>query len=184
MSLKLDPAITKSVQAMVSSQLVSELPKPVISKSTSVLEQIEQTHVLRVGFMPDAYPFSYFNTHHQLVGLDVAYMYHLAKDLGVRLAFIPYQLQNVMSALSDQKIDIAIGGLFVTERRLKHAMFSSSYEVGRFALIVPDTLSSRYQHYDEFKDQKLSVGVRNDAFSIRWARRHFINAHLVRSFAL
>jgi ABC-type amino acid transport substrate-binding protein len=57
--------------------------------AASRLEAITAAKTLRVGYLADALPFAYFNSHDQLVGLDVALMHHLARELGVGLRFVP-----------------------------------------------------------------------------------------------
>ena len=45
--------------------------------------------VLRVGYLPDALPYAFFNGQGHLVGLDVELAHHLARELGVRLELRP-----------------------------------------------------------------------------------------------
>ena len=48
-----------------------------------MLQSIRDRGMLRVGYMPDALPFSFFNVKGELVGFDIELAHPLASELGV-----------------------------------------------------------------------------------------------------
>ena len=53
-------------------------PQPTVSDSRPILTRVRERGVLRVGYMPDALPFSFFNEKGDLVGLDIELAHRLA----------------------------------------------------------------------------------------------------------
>ena len=74
-----EPAIVHSAPAS---------PAPATADGTSQLEAIRARGSLRVGFLPDALPFAFFNEQQELVGFDVELAHRLANELGVRLELV------------------------------------------------------------------------------------------------
>ena len=68
---------------------MARTPSPAPDTNLPPLETIEARKVLRVGYLPDALPFAFFNEHGDLVGFDVELAHRLAREMGVSLAFVP-----------------------------------------------------------------------------------------------
>lgn len=66
-------------------------PPPVEHDDHPTLEVIRDRGVLRVGYLPDALPFSFFNATGDLVGFDVDLAHRLAGELRVKLEFVPIE---------------------------------------------------------------------------------------------
>ena len=64
------------------------LPAPGPAEKRPILQTVRERGVLRVGYMRDALPFSFFNAKGDLVGFDVELGHHLASELRVRAEFI------------------------------------------------------------------------------------------------
>ena len=64
------------------------------------LETIDARKVLRVGYLPDALPFAFFNQAGDLVGFDVELAHRLAREMGVTLAFVPVDRDRLAGASS------------------------------------------------------------------------------------
>ena len=62
------------------------------------LEAIDERKVLRVGYLPDALPFAFFNQAGDLVGFDVELAHRLAREMGVTLAFVPVDRDRLRGA--------------------------------------------------------------------------------------
>ena len=90
-----------------------------LEQGGSVLNRIQSNGILRVGINPNVMPFAYENNEGRLVGYDVEMMYRLAQSMNVELEFIPFSWQSVTEDLTGNNFDIAIGGIYITDRRLK-----------------------------------------------------------------
>lgn len=173
---RLSPQLTKGVQ--VTFLPSSDNLPPVIQPEDS-LYRIQRTGVLRVGFSPDVMPFSFFNAQHQLVGFDVAYMYELAKEMNVRIEFIPFAWKNLVADLQNNKFDIAIGAIVVTPYRLEKIDYTQPYLKSLAAFIVPRDRVHDFTNIQKLQSEKLQLGVPNDRVFITFAEQNFPNASLV-----
>lgn len=135
-SLKLDPQLTKSVPLTAVPSHATTGDKPARSDGSS-LAAIRERGILRVGFNPDIIPFSYKNSSGDLVGLDIAFSYRLAGDLGVGLEFVPFTWPDLSQDLRNHRFDIAMSGLYETDERLQSLTISPPYYQSRIALVVP-----------------------------------------------
>jgi proton glutamate symport protein len=141
--LTLDPALTEGVVATVehtpeTAPISAEWPTP------PSVAAIEQAGVLRVGYNPTVAPFSYFNAHGQLVGYDISFAYQLASDLAVRLKFVPFAWDRLAADLKEDRFDLAMSGLFLTDARLSHLTPGPTYVSGPLAILVR---SAEVEHF-------------------------------------
>lgn len=104
----------------------------------SRVEEIKKRGVVRVGYVADRLPFSYFNQHGELVGFDVEMAHTLAKELGVHLEFIPFQFNTLAQQLRENHFDIAMSGVPMVTTFLKEMNFSDDYMDITFSFVVKD----------------------------------------------
>ncbi len=110
------------------------------------MESILDRGYLRVGYPKDMLPFAFFNSHDDLVGLDVQMMQYLADELGVTLEFVPADLPTIHRELNQNKYDIVIGGLLGTTERLHTMTMTQPYLQATLGFVTRD-----WQR-DEFTD--------------------------------
>src|SRR6185437_1057248 len=79
---------------------------------------IQRAGVLRVGYNDAVPPFSYRNAAGDLVGYDISFAYRLARDLAVRLEFVPFTWDGLAGDLAARRFDIAMSGIYITDQRL------------------------------------------------------------------
>ena len=113
-----------------------------------VLDAIRTRGVLRVGYMPDALPFSFFNAKGDLVGLDVELAHRLASELKVGLEFRPVDRARLAEQLSSGYCDIIMAGVAVTTLRAGTMLFSSSYLDETVGFAVPDHAREQFSTWD------------------------------------
>jgi ABC-type amino acid transport substrate-binding protein len=136
----LDPELTRGVIFTVErSDAPAAGPAP-----APTLSAIRARGVLRVGYNPNIIPFSYWNSRNELVGYDIAYAFRLARDLGVRLEFIPFGWQHLAADLESNRFDIAMAGIYVTDERLQDLTVSRFYYHSPVALIVPSARATGF----------------------------------------
>jgi len=132
---------------------VERVPSPAPSTNLPPLEAIEERKMLRVGYLPDALPFAFFNQDGDLVGFDVELAHGLAREMGVGLTFVPVNRQSFVKDLADGYCDLVMSGVVVTTNRAREILFSDSYLDESLALIVPDDQRERYGTWDAIRDQ-------------------------------
>jgi Na+/H+-dicarboxylate symporter len=95
----------------------SVMPADARPHTRPILEAVRERGVLRVGYMPDALPFSFFNAKGDLVGFDVELAHHLASELRVRPDFVPIDRGRLAEQISNGCCDIVMAGVAVTTLR-------------------------------------------------------------------
>lgn len=123
------------------------------------LKEIKKRGVLRVGYNPNARPFTYFNAKGDLVGFDVAMANQLAKDLGCTLEFIPIRYTNIGKGLNSNTIDIAMAGISKTVKRIETLDFSDDYIVVTLAFVTKDYLANKFRNSNLVKSQPITIAV-------------------------
>lgn len=123
----------------------------------STLERVKTEKLLRVGYHSDHLPYSFFNQHQNLVGLDVELMHRLAVRVEVQLEFVPYAYDTVVEQLDSGEIDVAIGGLMMKPERLLVAGFTQPYQTATVAVVLPD---HRRGEFDTWDDPQMPVDAR------------------------
>ncbi len=123
LAFTLDPAVTKGIDV----SYAGKDDPTVLAPGDTTMARILRTGTLRVGYNPSVIPFCYRNASGELVGYDVAFAYHLARELNVKLEFVPYEWDQLDSRLQAGAFDIAISGIYVTTERLMGAGVSDPY---------------------------------------------------------
>jgi Na+/H+-dicarboxylate symporter/ABC-type amino acid transport substrate-binding protein len=119
----------------------------------STLERIRARGVLRVGYLADGLPFSFFNGRGDLVGYDVDLAHRFARDLGVGLELVPVDRDRLSTALESASCDVVMAGIAVTAERAERLLFSSSYMDETLAFIVPDHSRERFADWQTLREQ-------------------------------
>ena len=140
--MRVEPGVQGQVYA---SQ--EEAPAPAAPAGAgSVLRRVQRTGVLRVGYAPTAFPFSYFNKRRELVGFDVQRAYNLAMMLNCeRVDFIPVDRQYFATDLDSGMVDIVMGAVAVTPDLYEEADFTDIYLTLHVAVVVPDADAAAYK---------------------------------------
>jgi Na+/H+-dicarboxylate symporter/ABC-type amino acid transport substrate-binding protein len=102
------------------------------------LQRIRESGVLRVGYHPDNLPFTYFSEIGELIGLDIDMAQLLAREMKVKLEFIPIEFDTMIAQLNAGQFDLIMSGITVTTPRLEKLTFSAPYMKATLAFIVPD----------------------------------------------
>ncbi len=138
-----------------------EMPDdPPPTDNRDVLERVNQTGVLRVGYHPDNLPFSFFNINDQLVGFDVDMALLIGSHLGVRVEFYPIKFKTMAETLEEHRVDIVMAGVHMTTDRLRQMTFSRTYLDATTALVVRDHQRGEFTNPEEIRAiEKLKIGI-------------------------
>ncbi len=170
---RLDPSLTLGVSAVTYHN--PEDAGDIAPADASILTGIRRHGALRVGYCPvSAIPFCYRNEAGRLVGYDVAFMYQLARDMNVKLEFIPCELRDLKEALLARKFDIAIGSLYVTPDRLRDLSVSKAYHQTPVALLVRSEFAKRLRTREQvFRETNLRLGCVNGPGALQATKTTF-----------
>jgi proton glutamate symport protein len=188
LSLAMNPQLTQGVEAKVyktHAEFRRDYPDPELAPGQSVFARIQGTQTLRVGYGPGIVPFSYLNREGELAGFDVACVYDMARGLNVKLVFAPVQFSDVRHEVETGVFDLFIGGVYVTEPRMRWGLYSQSYHSSPLALIVPSDQLDDFTQMSRFKDDPdFDLAVLDVASMRRLAERLFPKAkkHLINRY--
>jgi proton glutamate symport protein len=176
LAFALDPTVTAGVPVSFGTLESAER----LTGGVDVLGRIQRDGELRVGFNEGIIPFSYRNAAGELVGYDIAFAYQLARDLNVRLRFIPFAWTHLAQSLSEARFDIAMAGIYVTEDRLVAFNVSTPYFQSPLALFMPRERTEGFTTRAKILERAgLKIGVFNDPVLIPRLKRTFPNAEIV-----
>jgi Na+/H+-dicarboxylate symporter len=116
-----------------------------------VLEAIRARGRLRVGYLPNALPFAFFNERRDLVGYDVELAHQLAKELRVQLEFVPVLREHLSEDLAHGYCDIVMSGVPVTTDLASRALMSLAYLDETLAFVVPDASRAQFATWDAIR---------------------------------
>jgi Na+/H+-dicarboxylate symporter len=143
-------------------------------------EQIRDRGTLRVGYVPDSLPFTYFNAAGQLVGFNVEMAHALARELDVELEFVPIERLTMAEQLDTGYCDIVMASVAITPERAQIVAFSASYLDQTLAFIVKDHRREEFSSQDALRRLKEPrIGVPNVRYYIDKVRQYLPQATLV-----
>ena len=161
--------------------LIRPEPNPTpLGIGQNYLQRIKQRGIIRVGYLNDYLPYSYFNSQGNLVGFDIDLTKKLADDLGVNIEFVPYEETTLIEQLNQDHFDIAISGLTVTLQRASNMLMTEPYKEVSLGLIVKDSQREKYASEDKInRIPDLRLGVIQGSYLEKIARHHFPHASII-----
>jgi Na+/H+-dicarboxylate symporter len=133
-------------------------PDPLTAGET-LLQRIRRRGAIRVGFNQDKLPFAFFNANNDLVGYDINMVHALARDLGVRIEFVPFDRATLAEQLAADHFDLVMSGLVGTLERSEVMQHTRSYLDVNLALVVPDYRTRSFRTLDSIRAiEQLRIG--------------------------
>ncbi|WP_462172194.1 cation:dicarboxylate symporter family transporter [Pseudoalteromonas xiamenensis] len=118
------------------------------------VDVIQKRGLLRIGYLTDNVPFSYFNQKGELVGFDIALAHKLAADLGVKVEFIPFKKPDLTEYLNKGYFDVAMSGLEINVKDLARVRFSNQVMTLQLALVAKDYELKRFAKREDVLNHK------------------------------
>lgn len=107
------------------------------AESGSLLDQIKEKGVLKVGTEGTYAPYSYHDEGGKLVGYDVEVAEQVAEKLGVKAEFVETEWDSMIAGLDAGRFDVIANQVGVTDERKAKYDFSTPYTYIYGALITP-----------------------------------------------
>jgi Na+/H+-dicarboxylate symporter len=146
----------------------------------SAFERIRTRGTLRVGYLPDNLPFAFVNTAGDLVGFDIEMAHILARELGVDLAFVPIEREQMAERLEAGYCDLIMSGIAVTPRRAQRMAFTQPYLSQTAAFLVKDHRRDAFNSRDAVQRLgSLRIGVLNVPYYMDKLQRYLPQAEMV-----
>ena len=119
-------------------------------------------------------PFAYVNGKGDLVGFDIEMAHLLARDLGVRLAFVPVVRERMTEQVNEGYCDIIMSGTVITPERALEVAFSTPYMDATLAFVVKDHRLEEFSSRETLRHlQAPRIGVLNVPYYVNKVQ-HFL----------
>ena len=154
-------------------------PKP-LAPGGSRLDRIIDQHLIRVGFIEENLPYSYFNSKGDLVGLDIDMITKLARDLNVDIEFTPYLPEALNQHFKADHFDLAVSGVTDTTQGFSQWLTTDPYLVTSMGFLVKDHDKHRFDDKSRITEERgIRIGVIEGGYFENWLKINFPQAELV-----
>lgn len=151
-----------------------ELQRKLAGEST--IEQIAKRGVIRVG-MDTFVPWAMKDKKGKLIGFEIDVAKQLAKDMDVKVEFIPTKWSGIIPALITGKFDVIIGGMTITAQRNLKINFTNPYYYSVQGLLAHKKLAAGFKLSD-FNRPDVTIAARLGSTAAIAAKQHFPKAKL------
>ena len=104
---------------------------------TRTPEQIKKDGTIHIDTFADKAPFGSLTGKNTYQGYDITYGERLAKDMGVKLEWVPVDAASRVEFLKSGKVDIILANFTVTKDRAKKVDFANPYMQVAFGAVSP-----------------------------------------------
>jgi len=143
----------------------------------STLEQVLRRGVLRVG-MSTFVPWAMKDKTGKLIGFEIDVATRLAKDMGVKVEFIPTKWAGIIPAILTGKFDVIIGGMGILPRRNLKVNFSVPYDYTGMSIVANRELAAGFKGLEDFNRPDVVLSVRLGATPVDATKKHMPKAQL------
>ena len=143
----------------------------------SKLEQVLRRGVLRVG-MSTFVPWAMKDMTGKLIGFEIDVATRLAKDMGVKVEFIPTKWAGIIPALLTGKFDVIIGGMGILPKRNLKVNFSVPYDYSGMSIVANRELAAGFKGLEDFNRPDVVLSVRLGATPVDAAKKYMPKAEL------
>jgi polar amino acid transport system substrate-binding protein len=173
---------SKRLQALLICTLVvlatavgaGELQQKLVAESA--IEQIIQRGTLRVG-MDVFVPWAMKDKKGELIGFEIDVARQLARDMGVKVEFVPTKWSGIIPSLIAGKFDVIIGGMTATpERNMKINFTAPYYHTGQG--VLANRAMTEGLAIDDFNKPAITLAARLGSTAALAAKARFPKATL------
>ncbi len=147
------------------------------SKGESMVDSVKKRGVLKVG-MSTFVPWAMNDKGGKLIGFEIDVARELAKDMGVKVEFVPTKWSGIIPALLTGKFDIIIGGMGITPEREKKVSFTKPYDFSGMSIVAGKKKTPGFTKLEEFNNPRVTIAVRLGTTAAEAARKHLPKAKL------
>lgn len=143
----------------------------------SALEQILKAGTLRVG-MDIFQPWAMKDKKGQLIGFEIDVATRLAKDMGVKVEFVPTAWSGIVPALLTGKFDVIIGGMGITPQRALKVNFTQPYDYSGMAIVASKKLAAGFTDLAAFNRADVQIAVKTGTTAVAAVKQYLPKATL------
>ena len=107
-------------------------------KQGRTVAQIKKSKQIKIAVFSDKKPFGYVDENGTYQGYDVYFAERIAKDLGVKVKYVPVEPAARVEVLETNKVDIVLANFTKTPERAEKVDFSLPYMKVALGVVSPD----------------------------------------------
>lgn len=134
-----------------------KLQQQLVQEST--VEQIIKRGNLRVG-MSTFVPWAMKDKTGQLIGFEIDVARQLAKDMGVKIEFVPTKWAGIIPALLTGKFDVIIGGMSIRPDRNLKVNFTIPYDYAGQSIVANKKMAAGFNRIAHFNRSDVIIAAR------------------------
>jgi len=120
----------KSFKTIIALSLIALTSFSAFAKSKAkyrTVEQIKKSGTIKIAVFSDKKPFGYVDEYGKYQGYDVYFGNRIAKDLGVKVKYVPVEAAARVEVLETGKVDLVLANFTVTPARAEKVDFALPY---------------------------------------------------------
>ena len=117
--------------------------------------QIKKSKTIKVAVFSDKKPFGYVDEYGKYQGYEVYFAERIAKDLGVKIKYVPVEPAQRVEVLATGKVDLVLANFTVTKERAEKVDFALPYM--KVALGVVSSEKDPINKVDDLKGKTLII---------------------------
>ena len=145
----------------------------------STLNKILQRGELRVGMDPGYMPFEMKDKKGNIIGYDVDMARKMAKELGVKVTFVPTAWDGIIAGLLTDKFDIIMSAMTVTQQRNLQINFADPYIVIGQTLLVDKGVAAKIKTAADLDKPEYTIVTKLGVTGEIVAKKFFKNAKIL-----
>ena len=147
-------------------------------KPRGALTRITESGVIRVGMTGEQPPLTMIARDGEFIGLDVALMRVLARNMGVEAHFVKLEFDQLLDALVAGDVDLVMSGMTITPQRVERVAFVGPYFTSGKSFLTRSKELAGVKVPEDLDRPDLSIAALRGSTSEEFARKFLPNANL------
>ena len=143
----------------------------------STIEAIMKRGVIKVG-MDTFVPWAMKDKQGKFIGFEIDVATRLAKDMGVKVEFVPTKWAGIIPALLTNKFDVIIGGMGIRPQRALKVNFTMPYDFSGMSMVASKKLAAGFDSLDDFNKADVQIAVKLGTTAAMAAKKYMPKATL------
>ena len=151
----------------------------VVANADTKLQNILKSGELKVGTTGDWDPMTMKDpATNKYKGFDIDVMNELAKDMGVKVEFVPAEWKTIVSGITSERYDISTSVTKTAKRALVAGFTTSYYKYGTVPLVLKKNLS-KFSTWDSLNNSNVTIATTLGTSQEAKAKEFFPKSKLV-----
>lgn len=147
-------------------------------RQSSTIEKVIRSGKLRVG-MSTFVPWAMQSKTGEWIGFEIDMAKKLAKDMGVKVEFIPTKWEGLIPSLLTGKFDLIIAGMMGTPIRALKINFTTPYDFSVMNIVAHKKVAAGYKTVADFNKPEVTILARNGTTAVPAVKRNLPRAKLL-----